>query len=160
EPFLEAANRVTSVSISVHGQQIAGMQFEPDGTPYRFIAMVSQNVTESILLDKLRSKGGNVEYETTFVSAVQHDDHVSATIEHKGQRQEITAAFVIGCDGSHSAVRHLLNLPFEGAQYQDLFLLADIESNETLPADEMQLCPSEDGPLAIFPMSSVRRRVV
>jgi hypothetical protein len=39
-------------------------------------------------------------------------------------------------------------------------MLADIDTDESLPADEMQLCPSEFGPLAIFPMSSTRRRVV
>ena len=67
---------------------------------------------------------------------------------------------MVGCDGAHSAVRHLLNLPFEGAEYDDLFMLADIETNEALPADELQLCPSEFGPVAIFPMSSTRRRIV
>jgi hypothetical protein len=39
-------------------------------------------------------------------------------------------------------------------------MLADVETNETLPADEMQLCPSEFGPLAIFPISATRRRIV
>ena len=37
-------------------------------------------------------------------------------------------------------------------------MLADVETNETLPADELQLCPSEFGPVAIFPMSATRRR--
>jgi 2-polyprenyl-6-methoxyphenol hydroxylase-like FAD-dependent oxidoreductase len=39
-------------------------------------------------------------------------------------------------------------------------MLADIDTDETLPADEMQLCPSEFGPLAIFPLSATRRRVI
>src|SRR4029453_16779521 len=95
-----------------------------------------------------------------FVTAVQHDDYVRVTLDQKGQRQELTAAFVIGCDGAHSTVRHLLNLPFEGATYDGLFMLADIDTNDTLPTDELQLCPSELGPAAIFPMSASRRRVV
>ena len=53
-----------------------------------------------------------------------------------------------------------LNLPFEGAAYDDAFMLADVETNDALPADELQLCPSEFGPLAIFPMSATRRRIV
>jgi 2-polyprenyl-6-methoxyphenol hydroxylase-like FAD-dependent oxidoreductase len=32
----------------------------------------------------------------------------------------------------------------------DSFMLADIESNEVLPADELQLCPSEFGRLPFF----------
>jgi len=39
-------------------------------------------------------------------------------------------------------------------------MLADIETNDALPASELQLCPSELGPVAIFPMSASRRRVV
>jgi 2-polyprenyl-6-methoxyphenol hydroxylase-like FAD-dependent oxidoreductase len=57
----------------------------------------------------------------------------------------LTAAFVVGCDGAHSAVRHLLNLPFEGAAYDALFMLADIDTNDALPADELQLCPQRVG---------------
>jgi 2-polyprenyl-6-methoxyphenol hydroxylase-like FAD-dependent oxidoreductase len=65
------------------------------------------------------------------------------TLDCKGSRKELTTRFVVGCDGSHSMVRHFLNLPFEGAQYRATFLLADVETNDALPADEMQLCPTE-----------------
>ncbi len=159
-PFLEAANRVTSVAVFAHGRQLAHMPFAPEESPYPFIAMVPQNVTERLLAEELGRKGGLVEYETTFVSAIQRDDLVSATLDQKGQRLELTASAVVGCDGAHSAVRHLLNLSFGGAEYHSLFLLADIETNENLPADQLQLCPSEFGPAAIFPMSATRRRIV
>ena len=85
---------------------------------------------------------------------------MSVTVDHRGHRRDLTAAFVVGCDGAHSTVRHLLNLPFEGAEYEALFLLADVQTNQALPADELQLCPSEFGPIAIFPMSATRRRIV
>ena len=136
------------------------MRFAPEETPYPFIAMVPQDVTEKLLAEALQQRGRSVEYRTTFVSAEQRGDRVVATLDHDGRRSEVSAAFVVGCDGAHSAVRHLLNLPFEGAQYEDLFLLADVETNDALPSDELQLCPSEFGPLAIFPMSATRRRVV
>jgi 2-polyprenyl-6-methoxyphenol hydroxylase-like FAD-dependent oxidoreductase len=160
EPFLEAANRVTWVQVMTRQRQLARIRFAPAGTPYPFVAMVPQDVTERLLVEELRRKGGAVEYETTFVSAVQHDGYVSATLDQKGKQLEITAAFVVGCDGAHSAVRHLLDLQFEGAQYDASFMLADIATNDTLPADELQLCPSQFGPVAIFPMSPTRRRVV
>ena len=159
-PFLDAANRVTSVAIIAGEHKLAHMSFTPEETPYSFVAMVPQDVTEKLLHGELQRRGGHVEYLTTFVSAVQHDDAVTATIEHEGERSEINAAFVVGCDGAHSAVRHLLNLPFEGAMYEALFMLADIQTNQTLPADELQLCPHAVGPVAIFPMSATRRRIV
>ena len=72
----------------------------------------------------------------------------------------MTTAYVVGCDGTHSTVRHLLNLAFAGAAYDDTFMLVDIRANDALPANEIQLCPSRFGPLAIFPMSATRRRVM
>jgi 2-polyprenyl-6-methoxyphenol hydroxylase-like FAD-dependent oxidoreductase len=136
------------------------MRFTPEESPYSFVAMVPQDVTERLLVEELRRKGGAVEYETTFLSAAEQDDYVSASLDRKGEPIKLTASFVVGCDGAHSAVRHLLNLFFEGAEYDDSFMLADIETNEALPADELQLCPSELGPVAIFPMSATRRRIV
>lgn len=159
-PFLEIANRVTSVAVVTHERTLAHMKFAPEESPYSFVAMVPQNDTERLLAVHLKRKGGAIEYETSFVSAVQHHDHVSVTLDHKGVRQDGTASFVVGCDGGHSTVRHQLNLPFEGAEYRDLFLLADVETNQTLPGDELQLCPSEFGPVAIFPMSATRRRII
>ncbi len=160
EPFLEKANRVTSVVVIAHGRRLAHVQFTPEETPYPFIAMVPQDLTERLLVEQLHHQGGAIEYETSFVSAVQHDDHVSVTLDQKGQRRELIAAFVIGCDGAHSTVRHLLDLPFEGGQYDALFMLADVETNDALPAEELLLCPSEFGPVAVFPMSATRRRIV
>lgn len=159
-PFLEAANRVTSVSVMTRQETLARLRFEPEGTPYPFVGMVPQDVTERILAEELRRKGGQVEYETTFISAIERDGYVSATLERKGERIDIAALFLVGCDGAHSAVRHLLNLSFHGAQYHASFMLADVDTNDVLPGNELHLCPSEFGQLAIFPMSTTRRRLV
>jgi 2-polyprenyl-6-methoxyphenol hydroxylase-like FAD-dependent oxidoreductase len=159
-PFLEAANRVTWVALASPKRQLARIRFAPEETPYPYVAMVPQDMTEKLLVKELRQKGGSVEYETKLVSAEQNNECVSATLERNGEQTRITASYVVGCDGPHSTVRHVLDLPFEGAAYDGTFMLADVETNEALPADEMQLCPSAFGPLAIFPMSAKRRRVV
>jgi len=159
-PFIEQANRVTKVAVISHDRALAHMRFAPHDTPYPFVAMVPQNVTEALLAGELHRKGGDVEYNTAFVSAEQHDGSVTATIEHDGRKSHVEASFLIGCDGPHSKVRENLNVEFEGGDYDDSFMLADIESDASLPADELQLCPSELGPLAIFPMSATRRRIV
>jgi len=159
-PFLEAANRVTSVAVIAQQRLLCRLRFVPEGTPYSFVGMVPQDITEKILVAELRRRGGAPEYDTTFVSAVEHDGYITATLDRKGERLEVTASFLVGCDGAHSAVRHLLNLSFDGAQYDASFMLADVDTNEVLPGDELHLCPSQFGPLAIFPMSATRRRLV
>lgn len=160
DPFLEVANRVTSVAVIAQQRPLARLRFEPYGTPYPFVGMVPQDVTEKLLVGELCRKGRAVEYDTTFVSAVDNDGYITATLDRKGERFEVTASFLVGCDGAHSAVRHLLELPFEGAQYDASFMLADVDTNEVLPGNELHLCPSQIGPLAIFPMSATRRRLV
>ena len=159
-PFLDHANRVTSVAVMTRGRTLARMRFAPEQSPYPFVAMVPQHVTERLLVEQLHHAGGAVEYETTFVSAAQQNDAVSVILDRGGETIMLRAAFVVGCDGAHSPVRHLLDLPFGGGAYEATFMLADIETGADMPADELLLCPDESGPLAIFPMSATRRRVV
>ena len=45
-PFLEAANRVTSVAVIAHKRRLAHMRFALEESPYKFVAMVPQGVTE------------------------------------------------------------------------------------------------------------------
>ncbi|HEY2808569.1 MAG TPA: FAD-dependent monooxygenase [Steroidobacteraceae bacterium] len=159
-PFLAIANRVTSVAIASRNQALAQIPFTPEQSPYPFIAMVPQNVTEQLLAEAFERRGGCVEYQTTFVSAQQQSGSLLVHVDSGGRQVHFRARVLIGCDGAHSAVRHWLNIPFAGAQYTTLFLLADIEANDALPADQLQLCPSEFGPVAIFPISATRRRIV
>src|SRR5262249_28651132 len=60
-PFLEKANRVTKVVVMSITRTIARMEFAPKQTPYSFVAMVPQDVTEKLLVEELHRKGGNVE---------------------------------------------------------------------------------------------------
>ena len=159
-PFMDAANRVTSLSVVAHQRLLTQLRFEPEGTPYPFIAMVPQNVTETLLVKHLESRGGAVEYDTKFLSADALADRALAHVDRGGRTSDIEASFVVGCDGAHSTVRRLMGSPFEGGEYEASFMLADVETNEELPADQMQICPHPSGPLAIFPMNTSRRRIV
>lgn len=158
--FSEVANRVTGVTIVSHKRTLGRIDFTPPDTRYPFVAMVPQDVTEKLLVENLTRLGAKVEYETTLVSAHQTDTGVEAIINCHGTSAVIEAKFLVGCDGAHSTVRNLVGLPFDGGDYAEQYMLADVVTNEALPADELQLCPSEQGPLAIFPMSPTRRRLV
>ena len=83
-PFLEAANRVTEVAIMNHERRLAQMHFAPEESPYRFVAMVPQNVTERLLADVLLQRGGEIHYETKLVSAEQRDGTIHAILDQKG----------------------------------------------------------------------------
>jgi 2-polyprenyl-6-methoxyphenol hydroxylase-like FAD-dependent oxidoreductase len=158
-PFLQHANRVTTVAIIPRQRTLGRIPFKPAETPYPFVAMVPQDVTERLLVEELHHKVGAVDYDTACVAVDERDGHVDVTLDQGGKTSTATAAFVVGCDGAHSTIRHLLNLPFEGAPYDASFMLADVMTNEG-EADTLQLCPHASGALAIFPMSPTRCRVV
>lgn len=158
--FLEAANRVNSVAVMSHDHTLARIPFKPEHTPYPFVAMVPQNVTEKLLTEALMRRGGSVEYNASFVTLEQSGNVVSVTMDRDGAQETVQAAFVVGCDGAHSDVRKSLEIDLEGGDYEVPFMLADIETNQDLPANELQLCPSTQGPVAIFPMNATRRRIV
>src|SRR5579862_1323100 len=61
-PFVERANRVTKVAVVSNEHRLAQMTFAPEESPYQFVAMIPQDVTEKILVSELARRGGRVEY--------------------------------------------------------------------------------------------------
>ena len=152
DPFLEAANRVTSVAVMAHGRTLAHMRFAPEESPYPFIAMVPQNVTERLLVEQLQRRGGAVEYETTFVSAVQQDDRVSVDAGPQGRSVGATAAIrrrlrrraQRGPASAEPAVRRSGVRRFVHAgRHRD--------QREPFPPTSCSCAPANSGPVAIFP---------
>ena len=87
DPFLGKANRVTSVAVMTRDRRLAEVRFTPEGTPYPFVAMIPQDVTERLLVEHLTGAGGVVEYETQFVSAHEEEDFVKVNMTHRGNRR-------------------------------------------------------------------------
>jgi len=78
---------------------LAHMKFEPPESPYSFVAMVPQDVTERLLVEELRRKGGNVEYDTKFIAAEQDDYGVNVTIERRGNQPRSELQSWLGATG-------------------------------------------------------------
>ena len=160
-PFEAVANRVIRAAIIIGEKTLVSVPVDPEGTRAAYIGMVPQDVTERILLEQLRAVGGEVRYGTEATQASESGDGVKVTLRSgAGLEEEVTTRFLVGCDGAHSTVRKLAGIAFEGSEYPEDFILADLETETDVPADEMQLCPHPDGAFAIFPMSATRRRLV
>jgi len=65
----------------------------------------------------------------------------------------VRARFLVGCDGAHSTVRHVLELPFEGAPYEENVVQTDavVTWPRHTEADEIVMFLAPDGPIACFP---------
>lgn len=91
--------------------------------------LVSQAEVEGALRDRLSQLGGTIEWGTRLAAADQDDAGVTATLDvRSGTRQE-RFHWLVGCDGAHSAVRHLAGIEFPGTQLIDRLLMIDIRAD-------------------------------
>jgi 2-polyprenyl-6-methoxyphenol hydroxylase-like FAD-dependent oxidoreductase len=133
----------------LHDMVDAGVFFEglrlvtPDGgrdivpdlsdLPYGPIG-IRQSETERILAAHLAGYGITVEREVSLVELTQSGSAVEVEFAHAdGNRERATFAYVVGCDGAHSFVRHALGIAFEGDAFPWGFMLAEVELSPPLP---------------------------
>ena len=90
------------------------MDLSACGSIYGFNVGLSEEVTESILIDYLHQQGGAVNRSCQLVGLTAHSDGALAEIERNNDRYLVNARWVVGCDGIHSLIRELSGIGFEG----------------------------------------------
>lgn len=143
-------------------QVLVTIDFAGLPTAYPFTLMYPQNGTERILLDRLQALGGDVKRPAELIGmAAAGDDAVTAQIRGgDGALHEVLAAWLVGCDGMHSRVRDLAGIPFEGAAYQQSFVLGDVRMTWPYGRDEVNLFFSPDGLVVVAPLPDDHFRIV
>lgn len=63
------------------------------------------------------------------------ESSVGLTVATPDGPREHEARWLVACDGSHSPIRKMLGLDFKGREFEDHFLIADIEVMEERPAE-------------------------
>jgi 2-polyprenyl-6-methoxyphenol hydroxylase-like FAD-dependent oxidoreductase len=74
-----------------------------------------------------------------------------------GSEQAVEAAFIAGCDGTHSIVREALKDGFPGGTYSHIFYVADVEASGRAMNGELNVGLDEAEFLAIFPLKGAGR---
>lgn len=150
-----------AVNLATDSGPLARLTFDELDSHYKFALMLPQNLTERVLTQHLEGLGLRVERGVELLSFIQSGTAVEAVLRHAdGQEERCRAGYLAGCDGAHSTVRNLLQLPFEGAEYPELFALADIQVDWSRPEDELFMFIAERGVAAFFPMGSGRYRII
>ena len=94
--------------------------------PYNFMLSLPQSDTELILEETLLDRGVAVQRETELLEFTQDDDGIEARLSDGGTNLDLSADYIVGCDGAHSTVRKLLGLDFSGERYPEAWSLADV----------------------------------
>ena len=154
-------NQARSFHIYDGADPILSLDFQGLDSRYPYLLVVPQSDTERVLAGKLNRLGILIEHETTLTHFTQDGQSVSAVVRGAdGREQTIHTRWLVGCDGAHSAVRHGLNMPFEGQEYPEGFLLADVAVEWDKPSDELFLFLHEGWLTAFFALPNGRYRII
>ncbi|HZY19217.1 MAG TPA: FAD-dependent oxidoreductase [Ramlibacter sp.] len=128
-------------------------------TRYPYALMVSQEVTEAVLLQRTREAGVQVRRPLALQSFTQDAEGVTAILDD-GSRPRFR--FLVGADGMHSAVRQQAGIGFSGGTQAQSFVLADVrfEAGAEVPPREVVLFFSPAGMVVVAPLPGGIHRIV
>ncbi len=123
DKMLDGGLPIDTVHLYQNGKQIGMTSLSVLQIAYPFVLIIPQADTEEILTDRLEELGGRIERNISFSELKDNQ----AVLSHAcGKKETVTAKWIVGCDGAHSAVRHALNIPFKGTKFSETFALADV----------------------------------
>lgn len=122
-------------------------------TPYPFILVHPQDRHEQLLIAELQKLGVSVERRTELRHFEQSESGVRATLLGPDGTEELCeAAWLAGCDGASSTVRHQLAVDFPGGTYAGRFYVADVEASGPAVNGELHVDLEEADFALLFPL--------
>jgi 2-polyprenyl-6-methoxyphenol hydroxylase-like FAD-dependent oxidoreductase len=115
-------NRSRELAVALLGDVGTGI------SPFPFALSLPQDDHERLLSRRLHAAGHSVEWDTELTGVTQGADRVRATLRKPGGEEAWGGAYLCGCDGAHSTVRHILGIGFPGGTYEQPFYVADAEA--------------------------------
>ncbi|SEB30939.1 2-polyprenyl-6-methoxyphenol hydroxylase [Streptomyces misionensis] len=157
--MLAASRRITAFTVYQNGRRLARLDADYTATPTRFPFTVTleQVETERVLREALTELGVEVEWGVRLTGLDRRPDGVTATLRHAdGTEENAEVPWLVGCDGGHSTVRKLLQLPLVG-ESTETWLIADATVETRLPPNSIYLIRAEGGTLMMAPMPEKNR---
>ena len=124
------------------------------GIPYPASLITPEWRVEEALRLRLAELGGTVEFGTALGGFEQSDEGVSAVVVKGGEAETVTARWLVGCDGGHSAVRKQAGIAFQGETREEVrMIVADLEV-DGLDRDAWLSWRHEEGLVSLCPLPS------
>lgn len=163
DTFLARGNKAKGFSVLSKEKQLAHFDFTrliDSSYPYAFL--IPQHITETILSEHLTNQQGiPIERGVALISLIQQEHGVEAML-HRSDGSEILVRtrWLVGCDGAHSRVRHLLGMEFGGTAFEQHFVLGDMEVAWERPNDRVVGFVGRGNLIAFFPLGGGRFRII
>jgi 2-polyprenyl-6-methoxyphenol hydroxylase-like FAD-dependent oxidoreductase len=161
QPFLAAGSPAHRGRVFSHGRPLGHLDFSRSGSVFASVLMIPQSETERHLEAAALAAGVELRRSTELLRFSPDHEGVRVALRGAdGVEREHTCAWLVGCDGAHSSVRHGLGLNFAGAAETADWILADLHIDGGLPRDEVSIHFHPDGVLALFPIPPDRFRII
>jgi 2-polyprenyl-6-methoxyphenol hydroxylase-like FAD-dependent oxidoreductase len=151
------------IDILYNAKKITGTSIKSIGgnlSQFPFLLMLEQSKTEKLLLKFLEERGCYVERNIQFKRFTEHKDRViTDVIMPDGSGQTILSKFIIGADGSKSAIRNFLNIPFTGKTYARPIFILDCGAISEINSAAITFAFSNTSVAGFFPLGNQRWRV-
>ena len=120
DAVVDRGRKMTTVNLWTTGRHVSRVIFGDMGrglSPFPYALIYPQDEHERLLIDRLATAGVRVERQTELVAFEQTSDGVRARLRRAdGATNACEAAYLVGCDGAHSAVREGLGLVFQAVR--------------------------------------------
>jgi 3-(3-hydroxy-phenyl)propionate hydroxylase len=77
----------------------------------------------------------DLRWRNKVVALEQRNDQVVLTIDTPDGLYRLAARYVCACDGARSSLRHMVGADFQGQQFEDQFLIADVRMTAEFPTE-------------------------
>lgn len=152
---VELGLEIRTAHLREGGQEVARIEVSEIGegmSPYPFLLSLPQDVHEDYLNRKLVEAGHVVEWGTELSVFIATEDGVRGTLTKNGLDVPFEAEYLVGCDGSHSAVRHGLGIGFPGGSYDEVFFVADLTGEGPCVNGDLNMCLAARDFCAVIPV--------
>ncbi|MBV9797677.1 MAG: FAD-dependent monooxygenase [Solirubrobacterales bacterium] len=161
EEFLDLGHRVDGAMYHTRAGHSIRVRFGRIDSPYPFMLTLSQAETQRILDEELERLGVTID-RGVEVAGINGDASGVELVTVSADRlrgRTLHADWLIGCDGARSIVRRRLNVSFDGDDYGQDWLMAEVSIDWPLPHDHFHVFAYTPSVLPAFPLPSRRWRV-
>jgi len=160
EPFLRRGYPAPGLNIGLHGSGKGTVDLRRLGTRYPYLLVIPQNETEELIETRLNEFGIKIERGLELVAVRQDADSATATLrDREAKIHEVRTSYLIGCDGTHSAVREAIGMPFEGEDIEFTTFLADVKLDAHFIRSRITNFTGQRGFVSILPFMGEYARI-
>lgn len=154
----EQSTEVKGFEIFQNGKVKASVNLENLGNGLsdfpNFMNAFEQSKNEELLAKQLQQNGQEILWNHEFISFEEKADSIIVSVKDLGSGQviKIETAYLVGCEGARSPIRHQLNFTFDGGTYENKFFVVDTKIEWNLPYDKVILAPTDFQFITFFPL--------